>query len=52
MYLFHCSYPVDWFAIMYDASIKILVNISWYMSLSRSRIVELQGMFIFKFTVW
>lgn len=35
---------------MYNAAVKILVNVSWRMCASRSTIAELQGTFVFNFT--
>lgn len=35
------SVVFSFFAVMYNAAVKILVNVSWCMSVSRSRIAEL-----------
>lgn len=40
----------SFFAIMYNAAMKILVKVSWCMCASRIRIAELQGTFVFNFT--
>lgn len=40
------------FAIKSNAAMKIFLNVSWCMCASGSRIVELQGMFIFTFPLY
>lgn len=40
------------FAIGYNAAVKILVIVSWCMCASRTRIAELQGRLIFNFMMY
>ena len=49
IYLFHCSWTLRWFAILWNGTMKILVTVFWCMCASKSRIAELQGMFMFNF---